>query len=247
MLIGHVNGICIAMRSDLFAHSTCLFQLVKGLETGSDSIITNHRGGSGRTLIPAVDCNALIPRHCCGTHYRKSMGGATPKPSRETAKNFFEGRTDARCTHHNPQITNACSRFLVEYPSCGVRLIVASRLVQLPNRMYSTPPSRPLCLVLLISKDSNTNNISQKVRIQNLIGCHTSGKVTKGPGRVLYTAGYAHWWLSPASPVVVRIDGARAKIAKIAKIAPKTIHFMDLLKSSPLIKFWEMRNIERDT
>ena len=44
---------------------------------------------------------------------------------------------------------------------------------------------RPLCLVLLISKDLNTNKISQKVCIQNLIGCHTSGKVTKGPGRVL--------------------------------------------------------------
>ena len=41
-------------------------------------------------------------------------------------------------------------------------------------------------LVLLISKDSNTNKISQKVRIQNLIGCHTSGKMTMVPGRVLY-------------------------------------------------------------
>jgi hypothetical protein len=53
-----------------------------------------------------------------------------------------------------------------------------------PNSDIQSP--RPLCLVLLISKDSNTNKISQKVRIQNLIGCHTSGKVTKGPGRVLY-------------------------------------------------------------
>jgi hypothetical protein len=46
-------------------------------------------------------------------------------------------------------------------------------------------PPRRLCLVLLISKDPDTNKISQKVRIQDLIKCHTSGKVTKAPGRAL--------------------------------------------------------------
>ena len=35
-------------------------------------------------------------------------------------------------------------------------------------------------------------------------------------------------------PVGVRIRDARAKIAKIT---PKTIHFIDLLQSSPLMKF----------
>jgi hypothetical protein len=35
-------------------------------------------------------------------------------------------------------------------------------------------------------KVSNTNKISQKVSIQNLIGCHMSGKVTKTQGRALY-------------------------------------------------------------
>jgi hypothetical protein len=53
-----------------------------------------------------------------------------------------------------------------------------SCLLQYPPRIH--------CLVLLISKDSNTNKISQKVRIQNLIGCHTSGKVRKALGRALY-------------------------------------------------------------
>jgi hypothetical protein len=44
-------------------------------------------------------------------------------------------------------------------------------------------PELTLTAQRTVSKDSNTNKISQKVRIQNLIGCHTSGKVTKAPGR----------------------------------------------------------------
>jgi hypothetical protein len=44
------------------------------------------------------------------------------------------------------------------------------------------------------------------------------------------------------APVSVRIRVARAKIDKIT---PKTIHFINLLKSSPL-KFWKIKSIKRD-
>jgi hypothetical protein len=46
--------------------------------------------------------------------------------------------------------------------------------------MYSTP--RRICLALSITKGLTANQNFYKVRIENLIGRHTSGKVTNAPG-----------------------------------------------------------------
>ncbi len=71
------------------------------------------------------------------------------------------------------------------------RLPLPSKFI--PRKQCIQRPPWPLCLsvqiVLLVSKDSNTHKISQKVRIQNLIERHTMAKLhrrrrrhcTRGP------------------------------------------------------------------